>query len=135
MQTFVPYPDDTTTALCLDDKRLLKQIVECAQILKALGDPTYGWQNHPAVRMWRGFVPRLVNYTWTLQDEYAARRGRTVRVDLPLRYRFTRPENPGWWGGPIHATHRARLLRKAPGHYRVFGWQDDPSTPYHWPVS
>ena len=55
MQTFLPYPDFAKSAACLDNKRLNKQIVECYQILRAITDPTYGWQNHPAVNMWRGF--------------------------------------------------------------------------------
>lgn len=52
MQTFVPYPDDTRTAAVLDDRRLLKQIVEGSQIVKALSNRAYGWQNHPVVKMW-----------------------------------------------------------------------------------
>ena len=60
MQTFLPYPDDRASAADLDDRRLGKQRVETLQILRALTWRTYGWQNHPAVRMWRGFVPALV---------------------------------------------------------------------------
>lgn len=57
MQTFLPYPSFRESAKCLDNKRLGKQRVECIQIIKAINNPKYGWQNHPAVKMWRG-TPR-----------------------------------------------------------------------------
>ena len=47
---------------CLDYRRLGKQRVEAMQILKALGNPSYGWQNHPAVKMWRGYEEALKFY-------------------------------------------------------------------------
>lgn len=131
MQTFVPYDDDWRSAAALDDKRLLKQIVECHQILRALTDDTYGWQNHPAVRMWRGSAPGLTSYAWAMQAEYFLRRGKYVRVDLPALEPGA--PAPSWWGGPIHASHRANLLRKAPEHYSQFGWTEDPAMPYIWP--
>ncbi len=60
MQTFVPYPDFAANAVVLDTRRLGKQRVETFQILRALVWPAYAWKNHPATRMWRGFVPALV---------------------------------------------------------------------------
>ena len=62
MQTFLPYSDFNRSALALDRQRLGKQRVECKQIVLALGNPTYGWQNHPAVRMWRGHARVLCEY-------------------------------------------------------------------------
>ena len=62
MQTFLPYPDFARSARVLDRKRLGKQRVETLQILRAIELPDYGWATHPAVRMWRGFVPALVEY-------------------------------------------------------------------------
>jgi hypothetical protein len=63
MQTFLPSPSFRESAQCLDNKRLVKQILECGQILGALDPKAYeiifmkpktgsGWTNHPAVRMW-----------------------------------------------------------------------------------
>ena len=57
MQTFLPYPDLRASCVVLDDRRLGKQRVETFQILRALTWPEYAWKNHPAVRMWRGFLP------------------------------------------------------------------------------
>ena len=62
MQTFLPYSDFERSAKTLDYKRLGKQRVEAYQILQALSDPNYGWQNHPAVKMWRGYEEALVAY-------------------------------------------------------------------------
>ena len=59
MRTFLPYPDLRASCVVLDDKRLGKQRVETSQILRALTWPRFAWKNHPAVRMWRGFVPGL----------------------------------------------------------------------------
>ncbi|WP_242424468.1 MSMEG_6728 family protein, partial [Frankia sp. EI5c] len=59
MQTFLPYPDFAATAAVLDERRLGKQRVEALQILRALTYAGYGWQHHPAVRMWAGH-PRAV---------------------------------------------------------------------------
>ena len=63
MQTFLPYPDYAASAKVLDRQRLGKQRVENLQIIKALLDPTYGWQNHPAVKMWRGHIISCLLYT------------------------------------------------------------------------
>jgi hypothetical protein len=62
MQTFLPFPSFDESARVLDSPRLGKQRVETLQILRALIVPTYGWQRHPAVMMWRGFVPALTAY-------------------------------------------------------------------------
>lgn len=131
MQTFVPYTNDYDSAHCLDNRRLLKQIVECSQILKALRDSTYGWQNHPAVRMWRGSEQRLINYTWAMQRTYYLRHGKFVNVNMEPELRTN---DPAWWGGPIHASHRANLLRKLPTHYAQFGWSESPDMQYVWPM-
>jgi len=50
MQTFLPEFTFALAVSRLDWRRLGKQRVEAAQIIKALSDPTYGWQHHPADR-------------------------------------------------------------------------------------
>ena len=62
MQTFLPYPSFTETALCLDYRRLSKQRIEAKQIYLALTTENYGWQNHPAVKMWQGYEQALLCY-------------------------------------------------------------------------
>ncbi len=139
MQTFLPYPDLRASCRVLDSPRLGKQRVETFQILRALTWPEYAWKNHPAVRMWRGFVPGLVAYgvencrEWTRRghadtvlEQLLAWTGGEVPVDPPL---------PPWWGRvDLHLSHRSALLRKDPAFYRpLFGPDEPDDLPYLWP--
>src|ERR1700712_5264270 len=83
MQTFLPSADFTASSVVLDDRRLGKQRVETFQILRALTWPEYAWKNHPAVRMWRGFIPALVAYGLANCDEWI-RRGNADTVAASL---------------------------------------------------
>ena len=144
MQTFLPYADPRESAAALDDRRLGKQRVETFQVLRALTWPTYGWKNHPATRMWRGFVPGLVAYGLACVDEWRARgRADATRTSL---LEFSGGEEPDWdalhdsgrlppWVGDeaLHLSHRSALVRKDPDHYRpLFGDVPD-DLPYVWP--
>lgn len=142
MQTFLPLPDFQDSAACLDNLRLGKQIIEAGQIVRALLDPTYGWQNHPATRMWSGHWQSLLGYTEACAAEWHQRRHKDHAAlhNLVgwLRDRGHRiPDGgpvPYWFGDDMfHATHRSNLLRKHPDHYRAFGWTEPPDLPYFWP--
>lgn len=140
MQTFLPYPDFAQSAACLDNNRLGKQRVECLQILKALTDPSYGWQNHPAVKMWRGYHDRLVQYSYFICDEWNMRGFKDtckakIQATLLIAPREDIGKTPGWLGNPaFHASHRSNLLRKDPVHYGQFGWTEPNNLPYIWPT-
>lgn len=144
MQTFLPYPSFLESARCLDNKRLGKQRVETWQILQAISNPSYGWQNHPAVNMWRGHESALVDYGLAICDEWIARGYRdTVRSRFIDQFVFHgSPSLPTWLGNSIlHASHRSALLFKDHKHYGQFGWSEKPDTPnekgslnYFWPV-
>lgn len=145
MQTFLPYPDFERTARVLDERRLGKQRVEALQILRAITIPTYGWQHHPAVNMWRGHVEALTTYGVVVSREWV-RRGRPdtcaaqiaefaagevlSQADLAARGLL-----PPWLGDEeFHRAHRSALVRKDPEFYRpVFGDVPD-DLPYVWPV-
>lgn len=150
MQTFVPYARFNACAFCLDNRRLFKQAVECKQILLALGvsvgdhKPTgsKAWQNHPAVRMWRGHELALAIYSANIARECIRRKFRTklLREFLEVVRRLRKPgvpaRYPPWlrdWG--VLASHRSNLLRKDKDHYTRFGWLVKPDVPYKWPVS
>lgn len=72
VQTFLPYPDFAASARALDDRRLGKQRVEALQILRAQVREGYGWQHHPAVRMWRGHPEGVAAYPLAICEEWAA---------------------------------------------------------------
>lgn len=73
MQTFLPFADFEETARSPDTRRLGKQRVETLQIVRALTRPGYGWQNHPAVRMWRGYEEALGAYGIVVCREWQRR--------------------------------------------------------------
>lgn len=141
MQTFLPYADLRASCVVLDDRRLGKQRVETFQILRALTWPTYAWKNHPAVAMWRGFVPGLVRYGVENCREWT-RRGYSDAV-LPQLLAWSDgvapadPELPAWFGvEELHLSHRSALLRKDPAFYRpLFGPEEPDDLPYLWPRS
>ncbi|WBB66117.1 MSMEG_6728 family protein [Micromonospora sp. WMMD812] len=151
MQTFLPYPDFLASARTLDQKRLGKQRVETIQVLRGLTWPTYGWRNHPAVKMWAGYEEALTRYgldmcaVWcepgradtcagTMTLDLATACGvETVRTQEELA---VAGELPPWLGREdLHRSHRSSLVRKDPTHYRpIFGDVPD-DLEYVWPAS
>lgn len=137
MQTFLPYPSFAESARCLDNKRLGKQRVECLQILNALANPAKGWQNHPAVKMWRGHTPSLVLYGCEVCLEWKARGFKDTCLEKISSFMAaSRGTIPGWLGDEaFHASHRSNLLRKDAIHYGKFGWVESNDLPYIWPTN
>jgi hypothetical protein len=139
VQTFLPFPDFPESARVLDQARLGKQRVEALQVLRAIVLPSYGWQTHPAMQMWRGYVPALTRYAlamvdaWTEQGHPDTTRplitefAPEAATDIPLAV-------PSWLGNrALHLSHRSNLVRKAPEIYAPLfpGVPDD--IPYLWP--
>jgi Pyrimidine dimer DNA glycosylase len=146
VQTFLPYADFVASAAVLDDRRLGKQRVETYQILRALTWPAYGWKNHPATKMWRGFTPALVRYgldvcdAWTARGRADATRaavlGFTGGVVPELAALRRAGQLPPWLGEEaVHVSHRSALLRKDPAHYRPFFPDEPDDLPYTWPAA
>lgn len=73
MQTFLPYASFEKSARCLDNRRLGKQRVEVLQILNTLTGVSKGWNNHPAVRMWKRYERHLQVYGLVICDEWIYR--------------------------------------------------------------
>ena len=149
MQTFLPYPDFKKSAECLDYKRLGKQRVETWQIynvLKKIEERSelkqqilekIAWENHPIVKMWKGYEQALLEYGTFICIEW-----RKKGFNDSLLPKFDKelekfPElvgkRPSWLGSPeFHASHRSNLLRKDPKWYRQFGWKEPDNLPYVW---
>ena len=137
MQTFLPYPDFAKSAACLDRQRLGKQRVEAKQIYLALTQPNYGWQNHPAVKMWRHWEISLASYGEIICLEWRKRgyndtllpwfqERSAIRVDLQ--------PCPAKFDEAFCLSHQSSLIRKLPSHYRPL-WPDVPDNlPYIWPT-
>lgn len=140
MQTFLPYQDFIESAKCLDMRRLGKQRVEAWQIYLALTKEDYGWKNHPAVKMWRGYSICLLLYGMHICDEWINRgykdsmKGRFVDAYFRGNIAFG-ISTPPWIGDPdFHESHKSNLLRKDPNHYRQFFPDVPDNLEYVWPV-
>lgn len=146
MQTFLPYDSFYESARCLDNKRLGKQRVECKQIYLALTVDGYGWKNHPAVKMWKGWGITLAAYGMAVCTVW---RERGFQDSLLPFFEARAPgiESPLWdcddwrpdWmfedvAERVYASHRSNLLRKDPVWYGQFGWAEPNDLPYVWPV-
>jgi hypothetical protein len=145
MQTFLPYASFERTARVLDHRRLGKQRIEALQVLRAQHVPGYGWQHHPAVRMWRGHDEALVSYGATICREWI-RRGKADTVleqlvaiapegevlsQAELRRRGLLPP---WLGNrAFHRAHQSSLVRKDPEFYRAAFPNVPDDLPYIWP--
>jgi hypothetical protein len=150
VQTFLPHPDFEASARALDQKRLGKQRVETIQVVRALTVADYGWANHPAALMWKGYEEALVRYgldmceVWvatgradttaaTMRADVAAARGITVIRTQPEL--AAAGELPPWLGDEaLHLSHRSALFRKDPDFYRPQFPEDPDDLPYVWPV-
>lgn len=137
MNTFLPYPDFAESARVLDWRRLGKQRLEVLQILRSLDGTSKGWANHPATRMWDGYVYQLTLYGEAICTEWLAR-GYVDSLRGAIRM-YRKPglprESPPWLGMPaFHAAHRSNLLRKDPVYYGQFGWKEPIDLPYIWGV-
>jgi hypothetical protein len=149
MQTFLPSPDFVACARVLDSRRLGKQRVEALQIVRALLVPDYGWRNHPAVLMWKGYPEALGRYGLEICRQWRARGFADtcqpkILADLALLgVDQVRGQDqlaaagalPPWLGDPaLHRSHQSALLRKDPKFYGSCfpGVPDD--LPYVWPI-
>ncbi|KUM37035.1 MSMEG_6728 family protein [Arthrobacter sp. EPSL27] len=142
MQTFLPFPDFQQSAAVLDRARLGKQRVEALQTLRALVIPEYGWQSHPAIRMWMGYVPALTLYGLAMVDEWTARGGADTTREKIMEF-APQAAHPGyadkipmppWLGNPeVHLSHRSRLIAKDPRFYTELFPDTEPDLEYVWP--
>jgi hypothetical protein len=142
MQTFLPYPDFRQSAAALDNARLGKQRVEALQTLRALVIPGYGWQTHPAIRMWMGYVPALTMYGLAMVDEWTKRGhpDNTRENITEFAPQAAHPDYadkipmPPWLGdADFHLSHRSKLVRKEPKFYTSVFEDAVPDMDYLWP--
>jgi hypothetical protein len=146
MQTFLPYADFARTASVLDPKRLGNQRTEALVIVRACNIPTYGWQHHPAVRMWRGYTPALMAYGKAICDEWISHGHGDTVLDKLLEWSpdgafhaqaelGASGDLPPWLGDErLHRSHRSNLLSKNPEWYGPRFTDVPDGLEYFWPV-
>ena len=143
MQTFLAYPSFSKSASCLDNKRLGKQRVEAWQIYKTLTDGSR-WENHPAVKMWKGCESGLILYGIFVCNEWIRRGFKDTLKDrfLDIWDELDAITVPSWLGKKsFHSVHKSILLGKNYEWYKQFEWKEKPAVknnegrwPYIWPV-
>jgi len=110
------------------------------------------WENHPAVKMWRGYEIALSFYGWSVCEEWK-RRGfkdnqqpffEKIAGDLRVAYFKDNYLNEGlypeWMKNSqvvydFCYSHRANLMRKDPIFYGKYNWKffgDYTKEPYRW---
>ena len=130
MQTFLPYSDFRKSAQVLDYRRLGKQRVEALQIHKALTTPNYGWNNHPIIKMWRGYEDALLEYKNIMIQEWI---NRGFNNNMVMDEKIDPQSYPPWLGNKeLHASHRSNLLKKDFEYYSRFNWIEEPGHEYVW---
>jgi|SRR3954462_14871037 hypothetical protein len=134
MQTFLPYHDFRTSALCLDKKRCWKQVIEASQIIGTLTGKWTAWKNHPVARMWRKYLPALISY-YNVFWETSVNKHSIRVVKMQPMYTQENIVLPLWLGDEkVHASHRSNLLRKNIEFYSKYNWVEPDNMPYYWPV-
>lgn len=138
MQTFLPYKDFKQSAEVLDYRRLGKQRVEAWQIYQTLRHGSR-WQNHPAVKMWKGHELALLEYAEQICLEWRSRGYVDNMLEkISQEYdKINKTENcllPKWLGlEAFHASHRSNLLRKDFDFYSKYQWKEPTTLEYVWP--
>lgn len=127
MQVFVPYASPYRVALCLDMRRLNKQIIEFRQILAAIRGESNAWKNHPCVKMYRDHMEWLEYYMFCLECYRESVRARDEQDPDEMWIQSHLAED---WSAQSDAItppflteefckhHRDRLFTKDPEWYR-----------------
>jgi hypothetical protein len=150
MQTFITdSPEVGYGVEYLDQKRLVKQLLECRQIMAALAGETKGWVHHPATKMFKGNEVFLFYYARAVKNEMALR-GYSYEKNWAELNRLVElfdwnVEGPDWFHNDeynaIVYTHRGRLFEKDPGYYAQWSTYTDyrkhvccERCNYYWPT-
>lgn len=86
MNMLITDSDLKVSARNLDDRRLIKQILECYQIIKvnervALGEDNVGYRNHPVIVFYRDYPDYVIDFGLACCKEYTFRFGRIHAYD------------------------------------------------------
>lgn len=115
MQVFVPYKEPLKVAQCLDKRRLSKQIIECQQIIDAIGLVGKGWINHPVTKMYTRHLFWLIYYKKCLYSYCMGLKKDAERFN-DLANAFT----PSFLTEEFCCQHKRRLYTKDKEFYKCF---------------
>lgn len=133
MMTFLPFDDFEKSAKVLDYKRLGKQRVEALQIFNVLTNKSKGFVNHPAIKMWFGYIDALSEYHNIMITEWINRGYKNNMLYIQHQNKIEYP----WWLGNenFHRAMRSRLIEKMPTFYesKFPGDKGFNNNKYLWP--
>ena len=112
------------TARSLDKRRLSKQIIECQQILDALGGKK-AWSNHPCTLQYKGHERWLGNYMGCLLRYKCGEYGRAE-----VSSQWCDRQRPPFHTQEYFDQMKRRLYTKDPVHYNQ--WQDLGPSEENW---
>lgn len=118
--TFLPYANFSQSASVLDMKRLGKQRLEARQIIRILEGTTTtrGYRNHPAVKMWKGYVEALKLYYNVIVKEWIKRGYKNTMELYEVNTNISEIQMPWWMNNKdFHYAHQASLMRKNETYY------------------
>jgi hypothetical protein len=138
MQTFITDINIIQSAKNLDNKRLGKQRVEAIQIANNLLIKPNRWKNHPAVKMWDGYIEFLIYYLTIHICEWHNRGFKNNKCLIHLQNLSSKIKNkvvkPNWLTEEFIESHRSNLIRKKPEYYRPLFPNTREGLSYIWPV-
>ncbi len=153
MQVFLPERSFWDSAAALDQKRLVKQLLEGRQIMTILvgENKSNAWTNHPAVRMFRGHHAALYVYLAAIRYEMHLRgyswQKNWAEIERIMKSNMQPYSLPKWMHNEytvnsVVTTHRGRLYEKAPELYPQYRLEYEvykdyvccDKCTYHWPT-
>ena len=153
MQVFLPERDFYAAASVLDQKRLVKQLLEGRQIMNILvgESKSNAWKNHPAVRMFAGHHSALYVHLAAIRYEMQKRgykwENNWSEIERMMKNNMQPFSLPGWMKdertvASVVITHRGRLYEKAPELYPQYRVEYEfygnhvccDKCTYHWPT-
>ena len=153
MQVFLPERDFYAAAEVLDQKRLVKQLLEGRQIMTILvgESKSNAWKNHPAVRMFAGHHSALYVYLAAIRYEMHKRGYKWEKnwseIERMMKNHMQPFSLPRWMKdentiSSVVITHRGRLYEKAPDLYPQYRVEYEfyrnhvccDRCTYHWPT-
>lgn len=143
VQVFMPLQSIVGSLEALDDKRLLKQLVEAKQIITGTA-----FKHHPATIAWTPFIPALRQYVHIGAAIWRARGIKKRGVENSWKWDPQAPGTaklPPFFGfEPYHFSHVCNLIRKSPDYISVLSKEipvsflatgiEAHSVPYLWPI-
>lgn len=117
------------TAMALDNRRLIKQILECQQILDAIRGKA-AWRNHPCTNQYREHTRWLQCYMYCLSHYKSANLGSAVKAS-----EYCEMMKPPFHTEEFFNQMKRRLYTKDKVHYSQWAHFGESQENWYWSPS